>query len=219
MKVNWWVLASLVISILAFAVSAATYYSNYLRPISLKIRDTGRYQITKNPYTEPLEPAVILDLLFINEGAVYGVVEDVAVILNTPSGGRVLFRSFLEVIDRTLHDERNIEPLKTAPFASFGLKGGESVLKSLFFIRKSPSDYMSFVAGRYCATIFARDASGKGWTEFKGPAFVVAADDAEFVNAVRSVVLPSGQRAVPWRARGNPTYDANELLGGLEKKL
>jgi hypothetical protein len=218
-KVNWATVTPLVISLFALGLSMVTYYANSLKPFKLSVRDTVRYQVTKNPMTEPLEPALILDLIFFNGGAVYGVVEDVAVVLNTPSGEKVLLRSFLEVSDRTLHDERNIEPLKTVPFASFGLSGRESALKSLFFMRKAPATFTSFTAGKYTSTLYARPSSTGRWHEFKGPSFALSADDVEFVNSIKSIALASGQRAVAWRSRGNPTEEANAQLKLLEDKL
>lgn len=218
-KVNWATATPIVISIIALGLSAVTYYANSLKPFELTVRDTVRYQVTKNPMTEPLEPALILDLIFFNAGAVHGVVEDVAVILNTPSGEKVLFRSFLEVTDRTLHDERNVEPLKTTPFASFGLNGRESALRSLFFTRKAPEAFTLFSTGKYTSTLYARPSSTGRWHEFKGPSFTLSANDVEFVNSIKSTTLPSGQRAVAWRSRGNPTEEANSQLKLLEDKL
>lgn len=90
------------ISVLALILSGITFWNNSLKPFRLRVSNAGRIELLMNPYRIPsLEPGLMLELIFANDGASPGLMQDVAIVVTFPNEQHVLFRSMVLSVDQT----------------------------------------------------------------------------------------------------------------------
>ena len=141
------------IAVAALAISGWLLYKDYIQPFQLNVRPAGRITISKNPYSEGLsQDSIQLDLIFTNQGARRGIVEDVALVVKS-NGKHGIFRSLAEQTDRSLNLQKELVPPKLETFIGFQLAKAESTIHRIVFVPHSESAIVQLSVGTYEADL------------------------------------------------------------------
>ncbi len=200
------------ISIVALSISLLLLYRDYFQPFRLSVRAVGRITISKNPWSEGLQQDCIhIDLVFSNQGAKRGVVEDVA--LELWSGEiRAFFRSLAIIRDRSLNLGKELLPPALETFIGFELSKTDSTVRRVLLVPhdNSPTSYLQALA--YEGKIWIKHSRSKKWIEGPIFAFNVEKEDLEELAKTTIVPQPDGRYYVNWITRDKVLdKTANEL--------
>jgi len=207
------------ISILSLAVSVFVLYNNYLSKFRLEIRDAGRIQVSKNPFSEGLQqPCLIIDLIFTNQGVRKGIVEDIAISL-TDKDKTSIFRSLLIVTDRSKNFQSELIPPKTESFTAFGLGKEESIVKQIMLVPTDSSQSSPFTISTYHADIWAFSSEYKDWVKYRSVTFNISEDDVKALNMSTVTPQPNGGYFVKWVTQDKPLQGSETRLIALKNKI
>ncbi|MCH8942857.1 MAG: hypothetical protein IIA48_10540 [Bacteroidetes bacterium] len=189
---------ALLISSIALIISGILLYIDYLKPFDLSIKTAGRITISKNPWAEELrQDCIQLDLVFTNNGARRGVIEDVALELQT-NDKKFLFRSYAIVRNRSLTLGKDLIPPSLEPFISFELGKMESSVKRILFIPHTDSLLSNFIAETYKVIIWIRNSSDKKWIYYENFVITIDKDDIDVLAKSKMTKQPDGRYYINW---------------------
>ncbi|NQT97456.1 MAG: hypothetical protein HQ562_06915 [Candidatus Marinimicrobia bacterium] len=197
---------AVVLSSVAILLSVITYWNNTLKPFNLALFDVGRVELTVNPYKAPnREPALLVELIFLNKGAKSGVVQDAALKLKFPNGEDILFRSIVISTDRTLQFSKDLAPPKLESFIGFNIPGRSSVHKHIMFVPDKPIQYELLPQGRFIVEIFAISGGDQEWKSYGSFAFSVDKNDLEVLEKIVFTQQPDGRYFLKWYTQSKVT--------------
>lgn len=162
------------VAIAALAISAFLLYRDHLTPFKLEVRSAGRATVARNPFSEGLKQGCVLaDLIFTNLGTKRGVVEDVALSVQSIAG-LTLLRSHSIVLDRTINLAQGLPPPSLEPFTGFALSKEEAVVRRLLFLPTDQAAAFEISPGKYSAGIWTRSSpSPDSWSSHGAISFTV----------------------------------------------
>jgi len=201
------------IAILALATSLLIAYKTHWKPFKLSVSDTGRIDLARHPYFLN-DSAFVLDIIFTNPGSRVGVGRDVALLITSPSGQSAIFRSFLEIKDRSMHWAQDLGTLQAEPFIAFNLKPGDTLVKRLMFTPFSP-EHHSLVEGIYSITILARSSASHSWQRSTSVDVKVDLDDLSELAKTNSVKEADGRLKINWLTRSKVTESYEGALRAM----
>ena len=206
------------IAVLALVVALTTLYLTQLRSFSPDIRDSGRVVVTKNPY-DITKSAFMVDFIFSNRGARTGVIDDVALSVQSPSGRTSLFRSFSEITDRTLQYTKDLLPIKSEPFIAFTLKGSDSLVKRILFVPHDPETDPGLMVGEYKLKVYAVTSKDERWRDYDLLTVALDQTDLDVLNQITSTPQADGRSFINWKTRDKVTKKPESRLKLLEKEI
>lgn len=213
-------IVAILLSSIAISLSLVTYWNDTLKPFKLDLFDAGRVELTVNPYKAPnMEPAILVELIFINKGAKTGFVQDAALKLKFPNGEDYLFRSIVVSTDRTLQFGENLEPPKLESFVGFNIPGRNSVYKHIMFVPDKPIQTDLYPAGIYNVEIFAISGGKKDWKSFGSFSFSVDNNDLEILSKMAFTKEPDGRYFIKWYTQSKVTETRESSLESLKNLL
>ena len=218
-KLMFWM--PVAISFLAMFVSGYTLWTTKLAPFKLKVISTGRLVLTGNPNSPgATEPAIGVQLLFSNNGANQGYVDDIAVVLRkSGSDARaVLFRSVFEQIEDTLNFTNELPPPKMVTFKAFPVKPGETVAKEVMFVPFSPQPEWKYELAKYSVVPYTLEA-GKPWKVWEAMDVEVKQEDLRSLNQTVATPSDGGKQFVKWALTSLPTTSRERSLKDLESEI
>lgn len=153
--IPWLEIATIVVASLAFLLSFYSYYRSHVRRFVGLVIPERRISLTwvdlsKNDLWEDvkpdLQPCVLVECIFINEGAAAGKLEDVVIkLVNLDKGGESGFAAFLireESVDLIVDELQPEQDLRE--FSTIWLRRFETRYESIFF---KPTTEMSMLSG------------------------------------------------------------------------
>jgi len=183
------------------------------------VRAAGRITLSKNPWSEGLRQECLhLDLIFTNQGAKRGVIEDVAVSIQG-LGARAFFRSLAMVSDRTLKLQKELVPPTVETFISFELGQGESTVRRVLWVPHASSIDFSFQATTYTGTLWVCHSGSKKWMRSATFAFTVDREDLTELAKSTATPQPNGGYFVKWLTRDKVLNQTESKLNELQLKL
>ena len=207
------------IAVVALCISGFLLYQDHLKPFKLAVRGAGRITIARNPWSEGLRQSCIeIDLIFTNEGARRGVVEDVAVRLYDPHGG-AFFRSYGVAIDRQLNLQRELVPPRLEMFIGFELSKGESMVRRILLVPHVNSIAFSFAPISYAAEIWVRSTEAPDWVRYDSFGFTVDQEDIDTLARSKVTPQPDGSVFVEWLTRDKVADQNDKRVAVLEERL
>ena len=209
---------AIIISIIAIIISAITYWNDTLKSFKLTVFDAGRVELTINPYKAPnREPALMVELIFFNEGARSGVVQDVALKVEFPNGEDILFRSMVIATDRTLQFGKELESPKLESFVGFTIPGQNSVFRKIMFVLDKPNNFKDFPLGRYNTEIFAISSSSQEWQSHGSFGFLIEESDLKQLAKNVFTLQPDGRYFLKWYTQSKATEERRKSLTALRQ--
>jgi len=203
------------IAVTALAISAWLLYKDYIQPFQLDVRPAGRITISKNPFSEGLsQDSIQLDLIFTNQGARRGIIEDVAVVINA-NGKQSIFRSLAEQTDRSLNLQKDLVPPKLESFIGFQLAKSESLIHRIFFVPHSASAIVQLSIGTYDADVWVKSTESKKWIKKDFMNFTIDAEDIESLGKSKMTPLPEGGYFIKMITRDKVLSQGEERLKEL----
>ncbi len=207
------------IAVISLVISTTVLYIEYVRSFRVVIYDGGRVQIAKNPFSEDLrQPAVFLDMIISNRGARAGVVEDIALILKKNSETEI-FRSLLEVTDRTKSFQGELKPPQAETFIGFELRKGETKIKQILFVPHENSSDFSFQTGEFNVDLWATTSKTKKWAKYNSVGFTISSEDIRVLDDSTITPQPGGGYFVKWMTQDKPTERSEKRLNDLKTHL
>lgn len=207
------------ISILALIISGWLLYHDYLMPFRPSIRAIGRVTISKNPLFGGLQQDCIhVDIVFSNQGAKRGAIEDVAIEINLGQNSS-LFRSIAVMQNRNLPLGNELIPPTLESFVGFELGKSESVVKRILFVPHSGSASFSLKENNYRGTIWVRHSSARKWIKYTDFEFNVDKDDLSELSKSTMVLQPDGRYYISWITRDKVLSSTEDHLLELSKYL
>jgi len=207
------------IAILSLIISITVLYINYLQGFRLQIREVGRIQIAKNPFSEGLKQSCLfLDLIFSNRGAKTGVVEDVAISVNE-RGNPTILRSLFVVTDRTKHFQKELQPPQMESFTAFELGKQTSLAKEIMFVPFESELAFFFKAGTYDADVWAVSSKKGEWVKYASFVFTVKDEDIKALDTTTITPQSGGGYFIKWITQDKPLESSEERLKNLKLKI
>lgn len=200
------------IAILALGISAWLFYKDYLQPFRLDVRSVGRITISKNPFSEELrQDSILLDLIFANQGAKRGVVEDVVLAINTDDWNGI-YRSLAEQKDRSLNLQKDLVPPKLETFIGFELVKYDSMVRRILFVPYSEDGELKLSVGTYFADLWVRSSESTQWVKKNSIKFTIEPKDVETIKKSQINLQPEGGYFVKW-------FTVDKILDQSNKRI
>ena len=169
------------IAILALLVSIITLYLTHLKPFSPKIYSAGRYSISINPQNSS-QIAISPILVFANEGAKKGVIENLALIIKTPKDEKFLLMPHLILTDLKINTTREkSKSLEAEAFVKFSLGSEEVIVKQVMFIPPSIERFI-LSPGKYLIDVFAKTSKDKRFEKYNALTIEIDVTDLQEIR-------------------------------------
>ena len=205
------------IAVAALAISAVLLYKDYIKPFSLDVRPAGRITISKNPFSEGLsQDSIQLDIIFTNQGARRGIVEDIALVVKAKDKLGV-FRSLAEQTDRSLNLQKELVHPKLESFIGFQLAKSESLIHRIFFVPHSASAIVQLSIGTYDADVWVKSTESKKWIKKDFMNFTIDAEDIESLGKSKMTPQPEGGYFIKMITRDKVLSQGEERLKELNE--
>lgn len=213
---------SIIVAVISLLISGIIFWYDFLRSFNPRINTVGRVIISNDPY-KPDESriAIILPLIFNNVGAKLGIIEDLAIILETPDGRNTLFRSLTEYLENTLNFTAELPPRKMQPFYGFSLNKRETINRTVLFKQEDYGQNFNLVIGTYNLHLFYRSSKTKEWSEFGEHklTFKIEGDDINALNKKTVQTHPDGSYFIKVIEQNKPLDYAESAINKLKEKL
>jgi hypothetical protein len=207
------------IAFLALAISVFLLWRDYLEPFNLTARPAGRITVAKNPFSQLLQQdCILVDLIFENDGAVGGVVEDVALVVRSRDGIGI-FRSLAVQRKPTLNLTKELPPPVLETFVSFHLAKQESEVRRILFVPRPGDGFVRFAPAQYTLEVWARGSNIDGWEKMAQATFTYDADDVAALGRTSAAPDAKGGQFVEWMTRDKVLDESDQQLRALAQKL
>lgn len=181
------------IAIIALIISLGLLYKDYLQPFEVDVQPAGRIKLSKHFLSKELsESSIQLDLIFTNQGARRGFVEDIAIVVKT-NGKQGIFRSLAEVTDRTIEFQKELVPPKLESFIGVQLGKYESSPHLVYFIPFSGSEIVQLSEGAYVLDLWIKSTESQNWIKKDSLKFHVNSEDIISLNKSKIIPQPDGR--------------------------
>ncbi|MDQ3805050.1 MAG: hypothetical protein M3416_14630 [Acidobacteriota bacterium] len=211
----------IILSFVAVCVSGYTLWSTRLAPFDLNVVSTGRVVLTSNPLSPGArQPAISVQLLFTNNGAKQGYVNDVALVLRKLDSEikPVLFRSLYEHIEDSLNFTNQLPPPKMIHFISFPVKPGETIAKKVVFVPFDFQTEVNYERAKYSVTPYVIE-SGKKWKAWNAVDIDITQEDLQSLGQTVATPVEGGRQFVKWVHHSKPTTQQEASLSNLKSKI
>lgn len=205
------------IAVAALTISAVLLYKDYIKPFCLDVRPAGRITISKNLFSEDFsQDSIQLDLIFTNQGARKGIVEDIALVVKADDK-LGLFRSLAEETDRSIHLQKELIAPKLESFIAFQLAKSESSIHRILFVPHSTSAINQLSIGTYGADVWVKSTESKKWIMKDFMEFTIDAEDIESIGKSKMIPQPQGGYFIKMITRDKVLKQGEERLKELNE--
>ena len=180
----------IVISLISFAISAYTLWSSRLAPFKLRVLATRRVDFIQTPAPNSLQ-RIVMQLLFVNEGARRGYVGNVAIAIRSDNfnKGALFFVALFEDIGEINFAKEHQDSPKWIAFSTFALNPGEALLKRIVFL-PNEADKLTYKAGEYTLTLYTVEEGKQDWERRQSVSITLSEQNVSALSQT-SAALPA----------------------------
>jgi hypothetical protein len=207
------------IAIAALMISLFLLFVDHLKPFRLAVRPAGRITISRNPFSAQLaESCVLIDLMFTNQGARRGVVEDVALFVRGQERS-ALFRSHAFERRRALNLGRALVPPELETFLGFEVAKDETIVRRVFLVPSPKFAGFALQVGPYSADLWVLSSISPEWVQRESLNFTVDSDDIVTLANIKVTPEPDGAVFVEWLTRDKVLDQTADRVRRLEDRV
>jgi hypothetical protein len=212
---------AVVISTLSLLISAVTLYMTRFSAPRLKGSVGSRVIVTKNPWSDTLDPGVVLTLLVHNGGATVGFVEEVLIELRRgPQNSQVgLLRATHEQLDSEMSLGKDLTPASLAVFQPFAVPAGATVAKRIFCTVAGIGTVAQWEEGSYeIATSVLVGGEPPKWVSCSSVQISLTSTVLSSLSNIKRTLEPDGRYFVNWGLTSVPTDDVEREVRKFAKE-
>lgn len=184
----------IIISIVSLALSLYVLWATRVAPFKLKVLITGRVEFIRTPPPNLL-PRISMRLLFINEGARRGYVDNVALAVTDAHSAKIplLFGALFEDVTEVNYAKEQQNIPHWVAFPSFNIGPGESLIKRVVFVPYDADVKFSPEAGDCSITPYTAKVEGRNWKRWKTVTVTFSEQNVENLSPILSPLLSPNQ--------------------------
>lgn len=187
LKNNW----EPILALLAIIISLLTLYYTQWDPFHSRIYSAGRYALSINPQNSS-QIALSPSLIFANEGAKNGIIENLALIIDI-EGKKILLIPLRTLTNKNLNETQTAAPLESEAFTKFYLTEKEVTIKQIMFVPQFIEKF-TLLPGEYTAEIFVKTSESNKFKKHDSLTLQIDQADIDEITKGIPTNLKPGER-------------------------